>query len=333
MRDITSKIITQRTAVARAVLTVHPDTIKRIQNQDIPKGDPLPVAKVAAVQAAKNTPQLIPYCHPVPVDFVGVEFELSETTITVTTTVKANYKTGVEMEALSAAAAAALNLYDMLKMLDETMTIQTIELLEKHGGKSDFTQGFAHRLKAGVVVMSDSIVEGKKTDRSGQLIVDRLESMAISVHPMVVIPDDPEQIRQTLLKLSDEMRLDLIITTGGTGISPRDNTPQVTKELLDLELPGITEAARAYGQNRTPYAMLSRGIAGVRGASLIINLPGSTGGVKDALDALFPAVLHSFKMLWGYGHEKTDTHQTTPKNTSQTTPKTTSQTTEALASR
>jgi len=138
MWDVSGKGWTERSARARAVLTTAPETIVRLRAGDLPKGDPLPVARVAGVQAAKNTPNIIPYCHPLPLDKVAVEFEVLDNSIIVTTTVKATYKTGVEMEALTAAAAAALTIYDMLKMLDPGMVISHVGLLEKRGGKSDF---------------------------------------------------------------------------------------------------------------------------------------------------------------------------------------------------
>ena len=137
MIDISDKTNTRRTAIAQARLHVQPELIERIRRGDIPKGDPLEVAKVAAVQSAKNTSQIIPYCHPLPISFVGVEHELGEDTVTTTVTVKANYKTGVEMEALTAAAAAGLTIYDMLKMFGQRMELD-IKLLSKTGGKSDF---------------------------------------------------------------------------------------------------------------------------------------------------------------------------------------------------
>lgn len=304
MRDVSVKINTLRTAVAQATLKLSPATLAMIREKRIPKGDPLEVAKVAAIQAAKNTSQLIPYCHPVPLDFVGVEFDLHEDTILVTTTAKTIYHTGVEMEALTAASTAALTLYDMMKMLDEEMAIQTIVLLEKEGGKSDFKEAFANRLRAAVVVISDSVAAGKKSDRSGKAIVERLELEGLSVADYKVVSDDIDAIREAVSMYCDTLNLDLVITTGGTGISPRDNTPEAMATLFERELPGIAEASRAYGQERTPYAMLSRAQAGVRGKTLILNLPGSTGGVTDAMNALFPAVLHAFKMLWGGGHEQ-----------------------------
>ena len=140
MRDVSEKIVTKRTAVARATLRAQPETIRTIAEGRLPKGDPLPVAKVAAIQAAKNTSQIIPYCHPLPVEHLGVAFAFESDAIRITTTVVAHYKTGVEMEALTAAAVAALSIYDMAKMIDPAMVIEEVRLLEKTGGKSDFAR-------------------------------------------------------------------------------------------------------------------------------------------------------------------------------------------------
>jgi cyclic pyranopterin phosphate synthase len=307
MRDITAKVNSLRTATAQAILRVSPETILMIQENRVPKGDPLTVAKVAAVQAAKNTPQLIPYCHPVPLDFVGIDFELSNDQIRITATTKAIYKTGVEMEALSAVSIAALNLYDMLKMLDEKMRIETIELLEKQGGKGDFKQAFASQLKAAVIVISDTVAAGKKQDRSGRLIVQRLETEGLTVSHYQTVPDEPDTIQAAVQNYTSHDVVDLIITTGGTGVTPRDQTPESLADLFERRLPGVEEALRAYGQVRTPYAMLSRSMAGTIGKTIVLCLPGSSGGVQDAMDALFPAILHTYKMLWGGGHEQAKT--------------------------
>lgn len=311
MRDISAKINSLRTATAQAILHASPETIRMIQENRVPKGDPLAVAKVAAVQGAKNTPQIIPYCHPVPLDYVGIEFELLVDQIRITATTKAIYKTGVEMEALTAASVAALNLYDMLKMLDEKMRIEGIELLEKKGGKGDFKQSFAGSLKAAVLVISDSVAAGKKQDRSGRSIVERLEAEGLSVPHYRTVPDEPDLIREAVNFYVETEPVDLVITTGGTGVTPRDQTPEALQGLFERELPGVEEAIRSYGQERTPYAMLSRSMAGTRGKTLILCLPGSSGGVQDAMNALFPAVLHTYKMLWGGGHESPKTDAST----------------------
>ncbi len=302
MIDISNKIKTLRTAVARATLKLKPETVELIHQNKIPKGDPLPVAKVAAIQAAKNTSQIIPYCHPIPVDFVGVEFNIGKDFIEVNVTVKAIYKTGVEMEALTAASVAVLTLYDMMKMLDETMKISEIKLISKTGGKSDIKTEYDRPIRAAVLVMSDSIFAGKKTDASGKFIVERLKKESIDVEDYKIIPDELEIIVSELIRYSDDMKLDLVVTSGGTGFSPRDCTPEAMLKIIEREVPGIPEAARSFGQERTPYSMLSRASAGLRGNTLIVNLPGSKKGVAESLDALFPGLLHSFKMITGGGH-------------------------------
>ncbi|MHB9132454.1 MAG: bifunctional molybdenum cofactor biosynthesis protein MoaC/MoaB [Armatimonadota bacterium] len=303
MRDISKKFSTFRTATAQATVTVSPSTIVRIQLHDIPKGDPLEVAKVAGIQAAKNTSQIIPYCHPLPVEFVGIEFALDEQTIRVTVTVKAVHKTGVEMEALTAAGVAALTLYDMLKMIDDHIAIGEIKLISKRGGKSDFAEKAPPSLTAAVLVMSDSVAAGEKDDQSGRMIAERLTEQGVKVIDYNVVPDDTETIVRVLTSYADTMKVDLVLTTGGTGFSTRDRTPEAMAQVIEREIPGIPEAMRAYGQARTPYAMLSRGKAGIRGNTIIVNLPGSRKGVEESLDALFPGLLHAFKMLAGGGHE------------------------------
>lgn len=301
MRDVSSKVKTLRTATAEAVLKLNKHTLQMIQAGNVPKGDPLPVAKVAAIQAAKNTSQIIPYCHPLPVDFVCVEFELSESEIRVKVLVKAIYKTGVEMEALTAASVAALTLYDMLKMLDEEMEIVGVKLLQKTGGKSDFKDRFEKPLNCCVLVLSDTVAAGKKDDSSGKEIVERLEQKGLVIKDYKIVPDERDQIIDQLKGWCDAA-VDLIITTGGTGLSPRDCTPEAMTQVIEKEAPGIMETARAYGQERTPFSMLSRGRAGVRGQTLIVNLPGSRNGVIESLDAIFPAILHTFNMMRGGSH-------------------------------
>jgi len=302
MRDISQKITTLRTAVAKATLRVSAATIPLIRENKIPKGNPLEVAKVAAIQAAKNTSQIIPYCHPLPIDFVGVDFEVSETEITATIQVKAIYKTGVEMEALTGASVAVLTLYDMMKMLDDEMEILGVKLVSKKGGKSDFVKVTGAGFRAAVLVMSDSVASGKKEDTSGKVIVERLKALNVDVAEYAVVPDDAKKIEEKLLLYTDTMKLDAVLTTGGTGLGPRDTTPEVIRKIIEREIPGVSETARAFGQARTPLAMLSRSIAGVRGTTVIVSFPGSKGGVIDGLDALLPTLMHIASIIRGGGH-------------------------------
>ncbi len=303
MRDVSEKYMSLRTATAETAVKVSKDsTIEMIKRGEVPKGDVFTVAKVAGVMAAKNVSQIIPYCHNVPLDFVDVRFDIYGLEIKIHSEAKAIYKTGVEMEALVAASIAALTVYDMLKMVDEEIVIGSIRLVEKRGGKSDFVTELNRRLRAAVLVLSDSISAGKKTDESGRIIVERLKKEGLDVLFYEILSDDKEKIESRLIDFCDREKLDLILTTGGTGFSPRDNTPEATLKVIERQIPGISEAIRAYGQSRTPYSMLSRAVSGIRGNTIIVNLPGSRKGVRESLNALFPAIFHSFNMLWMGGH-------------------------------
>ncbi|MCL4306384.1 bifunctional molybdenum cofactor biosynthesis protein MoaC/MoaB [bacterium] len=304
MIDVSEKNPTLRFAVAESVLTVSPQVIERIKAGTVPKGNPLEVARVAGVMAAKKTSEIIPFCHPVPIEYIKIEHSVADDRITLTATVKGIYRTGMEMEAMTASAVAALTVYDMLKMLDDNMELLSVRLLKKQGGKSDFRDAFSEPLRAAVLVMSDSVAAGKKSDASGLLIRDRLSSLGLEIIKYEIVPDDKVLIADTLKKYCDEDHVDLVMTTGGTGFSPRDTTPEAMQDVIEREVPGIPEAIRTYGQERTPYAMLSRARAGLRGNTLIVNLPGSKRGVQESLDALFPGMLHAFQMIWGGGHER-----------------------------
>ncbi|MBS0663769.1 MAG: bifunctional molybdenum cofactor biosynthesis protein MoaC/MoaB [Verrucomicrobia bacterium] len=303
MRDISTKDFTLRTARARAVLHAAPATLALVREGRVPKGDPLPVAKVAAIQAAKHTSDLIPYCHPIPIEHVAVDFTLAADRIEVVVQVKAIYRTGVEMEALTAASAAALTLYDMLKMLDESMAIRSVELLEKTGGKSNFAPALRQSFRAAVVVMSDSRSQGRKADESGAILRAGLEAQQAAVESFAIVPDEREAIRAAVLAATDQRRVDLLLLTGGTGLGPRDVTPEAIGDLLDRRLPGVEDQFRAHSRERNPYAMMSRMLAGQRGRTLVIALPGSPGACRDALDAYFPYLKHAFLMREGAGHD------------------------------
>ncbi|MBW7996617.1 MAG: bifunctional molybdenum cofactor biosynthesis protein MoaC/MoaB [Candidatus Glassbacteria bacterium] len=302
MRDISRKFETLRTAVAVSSVRLSPATVALVRDGGLPKGDPLPVAKVAAVQAAKETSRLIPYCHPVAVDFVGVEFTVGEDGIDCRVEVKAIHRTGVEMEALTGASVAALTIYDMAKMVDDNLELGEVRLLSKRGGKSDYNPPIEGEPKAAVLVISDRAAAGTRADKSGGLIAGRLEEEGFLVDDIRVVPDDPEEVERALLEYADGRKLELVLTTGGTGPGPRDNTPEVTRRLVERPAPGIAEAARAHGQLRLPFSMLSRGAAGIRGRTLIINLPGSPSAVEEYLDCLLPAVKHGLRMISGGDH-------------------------------
>jgi len=296
MKDITHKTNTLRTAMAEASVKVSSqETIDAINNKTVEKGDVFEMSKTAGLFAVKKTAEMIPDCHPMPVEYTNITFEIEGLSIRVKIIVKTIYKTGVEVEAMHGASVVALTMYDMLKPIDKGIEIENIRLIKKRGGKSDFKNLLSEPLKAAVVVCSDSISAGDKEDEAGKVIIKKLESFEIHSPEYVIIPDDTDKITATVEGFC-KSGMNLVIVTGGTGLSPRDNTPEALRSLIDKEVPGIMEAARAHGQDRIPYSMLSRGVAGMHKNTLILAIPGSTNGAKETMDALLPGILHIFKV-------------------------------------
>lgn len=303
MVDITHKNTTLRIATAQAIVKVSkPETIEAIKNDTVPKGNVLAMSKAAGLLGVKRTPDILPDCHPLPIEYTGVEYEINGLEITILFTVKTIYKTGVEVEAMHGASVVALNMYDMLKPIDKGIEIHAIKLLNKKGGKSDFKNRFRTDIKAAVIVCSDTISAGEKEDKAGKAIIEKLETSNVKIEDYIVIPDELEII-QNKAKAYQEAGIDLVIYTGGTGLSNRDVTPEAIIPILDRRIPGIEEAIRNYGQDRTPYSMLSRSVAGTIKNTLVLALPGSTNGAKESMDAVFPSILHIFGVLRGARHD------------------------------
>ncbi|MDG1731072.1 MAG: bifunctional molybdenum cofactor biosynthesis protein MoaC/MoaB [Algibacter sp.] len=303
MVDITHKVTTLRTAVAQAIVKVSKlETIQAIENDTVPKGNVFAMSKAAGLLGVKRTPDILPDCHPLPIEFTGIEYKIDGLEITVLFTVKTIYKTGVEVEAMHGASVVALNMYDMLKPIDKGIEIHAIKLLNKKGGKSDFKDKFRKDLTAAVVVCSDTISGGQKEDKAGKAIIEKLESCDVKISEYIIIPDEKDVIQEKA-KAFQGQGIDLIVYTGGTGLSGRDVTPEALIPILDRRILGIEEAIRNYGQDRMPYAMLSRSVAGTINSTLVLALPGSTNGAKESMEAIFPSVLHIFRILKGARHD------------------------------
>jgi molybdopterin adenylyltransferase len=163
-------------------------------------------------------------------------------------------------------------------------------------------------MKAGVLTLSDKGSKGQRQDKSGEIVQNILTELQISVERYEIIPDEMELIRDMLLTWADELCLDLIVTTGGTGLSPRDVTPEATLAVIDKRVPGMEEVMRGKSLVTTPHAMISRAVVGVRKKTLIINLPGSPSGARECLESVAPALTHALTKLAGdmteCAHEK-----------------------------
>jgi len=303
MVNITHKINTLRQAVALAVLKVSSsDTIEAIKNKEVPKGDVFEFSRASGLLAIKKTSDLVPDCHPLPIEYAHISFDIVNLSVIIRVEVHTIYKTGVEVEAMHGAMNVALTIYDMLKPIDKGVEITSVKLESKKGGKSDLKEHIKGAFKCAVIVCSDSVIQGVKEDRSGKMVVNKLEKYGIRANEYVLIPDEKHMIQEKA-HFFREQGYQMVLFTGGTGLSPRDVTPDALHPLLDQEIPGIMEAARAYGQQRTPLAMLSRGIAGFIENMLVVTLPGSSRGVEETMDAIFPSILHVFNVRTGWRHD------------------------------
>ena len=299
MVDVTNKLLTVRVAKAEGKINMRPETIAGIKDGELPKGNVLNTAKIAGIQAAKKTSGIIPLCHQLNLSFVDIEFELKSDNIWIRAIVKTKESTGVEMEALSAVSIALLTVYDMCKAVDKTMEIIGVKLIEKKGGKSDHATGY--RPKVGVVTLSDGVVRGKREDISGEILANGFLNSGCVVDHRKVLEDGSDHLVPMIYEWIDS-GVELILTTGGTGLSPRDLTIDVLQGVFDSKLKGVEQALHSYGRGKIKTAMLSRLTAGVIKGAIVICLPGSPGATRDALEVLIPTIFHSFHMLKGEQH-------------------------------
>lgn len=313
MVDVSAKADTTRIAVAAGELVTTPEVVALVRADDLPKADVLSTARIAGISGAKKTSELIPLCHQLALSSVKVEFGFTESSITIEATAKTKGPTGVEMEALTAVAVAGLTLHDMVKAVDPAATLDGVRLLMKEGGKrgqwrrdgspreapeSTEPRRDVRPGSATVLVASTGGARGTRPDTTGPTIAGWLESRGHRVRGPLVYAD--ADIAAGLADaLADSPAL--VITTGGTGASPTDATPEATRAVLDRELPGVAEEMRRLGAQVTPHASLSRGLVGLSGRTLIVNLPGSPGGVKDGLAVLDPILEHLLAQIAGGG--------------------------------
>ena len=306
MVDVSAKADTTRIAVAAGQLVTTPAVIELVRADDLPKADVLATARIAGISGAKKTSELIPLCHQLALSSVKLEFGFTDDAITIEATAKTKGPTGVEMEALTAVAVAGLTLHDMVKAVDPAATLDGVRLLTKDGGKRGHwtreqqSPGIptVTSRSAAVLVASTGGAKGTREDTTGPVIAAWLEDRGFTTRGPLIYAD-----ADIAAGLADALSGNpaLIISTGGTGVSPTDATPEATRAVLDRELTGVADAIRNRGTEVTPHASLSRGLAGVANGTVVVNLPGSPGGVKDGLSVLDPIVDHLLAQVAGGG--------------------------------
>ena len=292
MRDISLKPTTLRTATAAGFVKLPPGALSKVKEGSVQKGDVREAARLAGMMAVKRTPDLLPHCHPIGVLRAEVTATVVEDGIDLVSEVETVSSTGVEMEALTAVSVAALTVYDMLKAhaKAEEMLIGGIRLVKKKGGKSHFSRQ-TKDMRAAIIVLSDTVAAGRKKDTAGASVRDRLSEAGFEIEAYEILPDDADKIESRVRYFIDA-GTECVITVGGTGLGPRDCTVTVVEPLLTTPLPGFMEAARSFGQARTPYAMLSRGVAGLAGSTFVATFPGSRRGAEETLAAVLPGLIH-----------------------------------------
>ncbi len=336
MVDVGAKEVSQRTATARGRLTVSPQVVALLRGEGVPKGDALGVARVAGILGAKRVPDLVPLCHPISLSGVVVDLTVADDGVEITAVTRTRDRTGVEMEALTAVAVAGLALHDMVKAVDPAAVLTDVRVVEKTGGASgdwarpdaaaaagpaeataeaaeppgaggdapapdrEHSPGLPAGARAAVITVSDRSHAGARHDSSGPLLAALLGGLGFTVGEVVVVPDELDVVARALLA-AVEGGADLVVTTGGTGFAPRDVTPEATRQVIHQEAPGLVETLRAVDRERVPTTILSRAVAGIRDTAIIVNLPGSTGGVRDGVRVLAPVIGHAVDQLRGGG--------------------------------
>ncbi|MFD4294532.1 bifunctional molybdenum cofactor biosynthesis protein MoaC/MoaB [Rhodococcus sp. NPDC058532] len=311
MVDVGAKAVTARVAVAAGELRTTAEVIALVRADDLPKADVLATARIAGIAGAKRTSELIPLCHQIALSSVKVEFGFTDTSITIEARAKTTGQTGVEMEALTAVAVAGLTLHDMVKAVDPAAVLDGVRLLTKSGGKRGnwAREDAAGRSPAAgvadagprsavVLVASTAGAAGSRADTTGPALAAWLDGLGFAVRgPLVYADADIDA------GLADALtgHPALVVSTGGTGVSPTDRTPEATAAVLDRELPGVAESLRRKGAEQTTFASLSRGLVGLAGRTVVVNLPGSTGGVRDGMAVLEPILDHLLAQVAGEG--------------------------------
>jgi molybdenum cofactor biosynthesis protein MoaC len=296
MKDISNKNPTYKVAKAEGKLVLDKETVDLVRNNKIKAGNVIETAKNCGIIAAKKASDIVIHSHNTLIDFVKVTVDLSETELTISCLVKGVTKSGIESNALAGVTNALLNAADMLRCICKTTVIQDIRIVESKGKGKDFTRKRVTPVKAAVLTVSNPLYDGKKKDNTTTQIVDFLKKHQVKTEYSVVLKEDEYILKSEIDNLINA-DFELIVVAGSVSLNSKGITPKVTKEIIDEELPGLSEAIRNFGKERTPYAMFSKEVCGVKNKTLVLNISGNSQGSIESLSALFPGLLKAFSMM------------------------------------
>ncbi|WP_320670516.1 cyclic pyranopterin monophosphate synthase MoaC [Patulibacter defluvii] len=323
MVDVGEKQVTARRAVAAALVTMSPETAELVRRGDLPKGDVLGTARLAGTMAAKRVPDLVPLAHPLPLTKVDVQARVVPAAGQVRIEAEARTvgRTGVEIEAMTAALIAAVNVYDMVKGVERGVAVGPVTLVHKSGGRSGDFDGPAPwgpeeapatgpaagprdaprpldpPVRAALLTVSSSRADGPADDPGSVALRELAAALGVQVAVAERVADDREAIAARLVAFADELAVDLVLTAGGTGMTVDDVTPEATLQACERIAPGIAEALRLASREHTHAWPLSRAVAAVRGRTLVVNLPGTPKAAAEARPVLEPILTHAIRLL------------------------------------
>ncbi|MFM8314123.1 MAG: bifunctional molybdenum cofactor biosynthesis protein MoaC/MoaB [Deltaproteobacteria bacterium] len=319
MVDVSSKEVTFRKAEATGSIRMGQKAFDMVLHRTLPKGDALKLAEISGILGVKQTPSLLPLCHPLPIEEVKVTCTPDEKTFSVKVIcqVSTTSKTGVEMEALMGANAALLCLYDLIKMVDPALVVENIRLNFKEGGKSglwkhpewEASTSLSHtqpetllsKIECAIVTSSDRVSQNQASDSSGPLAHQWLTEHGAKVIATSVVPDEKKALSEVILNFC-EKGLPFLVISGGTGMGPRDITIQTLLELGAREMSGIGEHLRREGSRFKKSACLSNSGGFVLNQTFILALPGSPKAVEEGLNSVRDLIPHAVHILKGGHH-------------------------------
>lgn len=312
MKDISRKQISLRTSKAIGFVKINPTTFDWLQSGEPPVNQFFIEAIAAGKLAAKETYRLIPQCHHTSLDELQIKLELKNNEadhpfldsekddfgVIIYAEGKSLGKVSIDMEVMTAVSVAALCICESIKSYDPGIQISLVRMLSKTGGKTEREKFFRRSFKVAILVCSNEASAGTRTDVAGQVAKEILEKFHASVVDYQIITEEYEAIQKQILEWV-KTDVHFIFTLGGTGLGRKNIAVDAIAKILERDTPGIIEAMRDYGINRSPLAMMSRLIAGIISETIVVTLPGSTTGARESLEAILPGVFHARKMLKG----------------------------------